>query len=285
MRTFVPVCCALTAALSVPAAAGAVGIPNGYPRTIAGAGLADSVSISRAQATMQLMSGNRVRVTAYSTATTTRTGRRLVVVVSRCSGRASSPTCRATAFSRSALEPGRTTVKRTFAVPRPVTPPDALRVMILITRTSSAPIPLCSAGARPGSACKGDRRFALGGDLLMAGGTWRSNLGTRLGTVVTPPAGVSVDQVFFNSRTYAWTATAQATGTAITTMGYPDQPPPRRFTDALKAGVPKVFTRRPMVGGAFETRAVTRTLRFTSSIGDSSLFSMLVPVPPWTNNA
>ncbi len=284
MRTRSMICCAALAALLIPASAGAVGLPNGYPRTIAGTGLADSVTVSRAQATMTLVSGNKVRVTAFTTATTTATGRRLVVVVARCSGSASSPVCKSAASSRITLVPGRTNVQRTFTVTRPVTPPDSLRVMVLVTRTSSAAVPLCSAGMQPGAACKGDSRFALGGDLLLSAGTWRSHLGSRLGTVVTAPTGVTVEKVFFNSRTYAWTATSPATVKAVTTIGYPNQPPARTFTDTLNAGVRKVFDRTPSVGTAFETRAGTRTLLYAASVGGAPMFSMQVPVPPWTNN-
>jgi hypothetical protein len=156
--------------------------------------------------------------------------------------------------------------------------------MVLVTRTSSAPVPLCSAGTRPGAACKGDSRFKLGGDLLLSAGTWRSHLGSRLGTVVTAPTGVTVDQVFFNSRTYAWTATSQAAASAVTTMGWPNQKPARTFTDSLKAGVRKVFDRTPGIGTAFETRAGMRTLLYAASVGGAPMFSMQVPVPPWTNN-
>ena len=187
------------------------------------------------------------------------------MVVARCSGSASSPTCKSAASSRISLHAGRTTVQRTFTVSRPVTPPDALRIMVLVTRSSSAPVPVCSAGTRPGAACKGDSRFVLGGDLLMANGTWRSRLGTRYGTVVTAPAGVTVDQVFFNSRTYAWTATSQTAASVVTTIGYPNQKPARTYTDALNAGVRKVFDRTPSVGTAFETRAGTRTLLYGAS--------------------
>lgn len=284
MRILLALCCAATAALSLPAAAGAVGLPNGYPRTIAGVGLADSVTVSRTQATMKLVSGNRVQVTVYGTATAARTGRRLVVAVARCSGSASSPTCRAAASSRLSLPAGRTTVQRTFTVSRPAVPPDALRIMLMVTRSSTAPVPLCSAGTRPGAACKGDSRFVLAGDLLMANGTWRYRLGARFGTVVTAPAGVSVDQVFFNSRTYAWTATSQAAATATTTIGYPHQAPARTFTDALPAGVRKVFDRTPSVGTAFETRSGLRTLLYGTSLAGASLFAMEVPVPRWDNN-
>ncbi len=283
MRTFSLITLAATAALLVPATAGAVGLPNGYPRTIAGAGVADSVSVSRTQAAMQLVSGNRVRVTVYATATASRTGRRLVLAVARCTGSASSPTCRAAAPPASAGPPV-TQVQRTFTVDRPTTPPDALRIMVMVTRTSSAPVPLCSAGTRPGAACKGDSRFALAGDLLMANGTWRYHLGTRFGTVITAPSGVTVEQVFFNSRTYAWTATSTAAATVVTTMGYPNQPPVRRFTDKLQAGVRKAFDRTPSVGTAFETRAGVRTLQYLSSLDGAPLFSMQVPVPRWNNN-
>ena len=205
------------------------------------------------------------------------------MVVARCSGSASSPACRSAASSRISLAPGRTTVQRTFTVTRPVVPPDSLRIMILVTRTASAPVPLCSAGTRPGAACKGDSRFELGGDLLMSAGTWRHRLGTRLGTTVTAPAGVTVEQVFFNSRTYTWTATSQTATTAVTTIGWPNQPPGRTYTDTLKAATRKVFDRTPSIGTAFETRAGTRTLLFASSITSAEMFTMQVPVPPWDN--
>ncbi len=283
MRVRSVICCAVLAALALPAPSGAVGLPDGYPRTIAGVGLADGVNVSRTQATMTALSGNKVRVTVFSTATTSSTGRRLVVAVARCTGSASSPVCRSAAASRISLAPGRTTVQRTFTVTRPRLWPDALRVMVLVTRTSSAPVPLCSAGTRPGAACKGDSRFKLGGDLLMSAGTWRHRLRTRLGTTVTPPTGVTVEQVFFNSRTYAWTATSQTATTAVTTIGWPHQPPGRTYTDSLNAGVRKVFDRTPSIGTAFETRAGTRTLLYAASIGGAPMFSMQVPVPPWDN--
>lgn len=283
MRTRSIICCAALAALALPAAAGAVGTPEGYSRTIAGVGLADGVNVSRTQATMTLVSGNRVRVTIFATATTSSTGRRLVLAVSRCAGSPTSPVCRATASSRIRLATGRTSVQRTFTVTRPVRPPDALRVVVLVTRTSSAPVPVCGAGARPGAACLADRRFVLGGDLLMSGGTWRTRLGTRFGTTVTAPAGVTVDQVFFNSRTYTWAATSRAAASAVTTIGWPNQAPGRTYTDTLRAGVRRVFDRTPTIGTAFETRSGVRTLRYGASVRGASLFSMQVPVPRWTN--
>lgn len=283
MRIRLITCCALVAALTLPAVAQAVGLPDGYPRSIAGVGVADGVTVSRAQATMTLLSGNRVRVTAFTTATTTASGRRLVVVAARCTGSASSPTCRSAASSRLTLSPGRTTAQRTFTISRPVRPPDSLRVMVLVTRTSSAPVPLCSAGTRPGASCLADKRFTLGGDLLLSAGTWRHRLGTRLGTIVTAPTGITVDQVFFNSRTYPWTATAQATTSAVTTVGYPNQPPGRTYTNTLPAGTRRVFDRTPSIGTAFETRAGTRTLLYAASISGAAMFSMEVPIPAWDN--
>jgi hypothetical protein len=123
----------------------------------------------------------------------------------------------------------------------------------------------------------------LGGDLLMAGGTWRHRRGTRLGTTVTPPAGVSVDQVFFNSRTYTWAATSQGATTAVTTIGWPNQPAGRTYTDSLKAATRRVFDRTPSIGTAFETRAGTRTLLYAARVGGAPMFSMAVPAPPWNN--
>jgi hypothetical protein len=284
MRTFpVLLGCVAAAALAIPAPAGAVGLPDGYPRTIAGVGLGDSVRVTRTQAQFKLLDGNRVQINVYGTATALRTGRKLVVVAARCKGSASSPTCVAAASSRITLPASRLNVQRTFRIARPASPPDALRVMLMVTRTSSAPVPLCSAGTRPGAACRGDSRFVLAGDLLLANGTWRHNLGTRHGTEVTAE-GIDVDQVFFNSRTYAWTATPSADGTARTTIGYPNQPPARTFDDALRAGVRKAFDRTPSVGTAFETRAGVRTLRYGTAVGEQTMFRMSVPVPRWTNN-
>lgn len=284
LRTFLISCCA-AALLAAPATAGAVGLPNGYPRTIAGVGTADGVTVSRTQATMRLLSGNRVKVTVYATATTAATGRRLVLAVARCTGSASSPTCPAAASTRVSLPAGTTPVQRSFTVTRPVVPPDALRVMVLVTRSASAPVPNCSAGTRPGAACKGDSRFVLGGDLEMAAGTWRSRQGTRYGTDVTAPAGVTVDLVFFNSRTYAWTATSAAATKVTTTIGWPNQKPGRTYTDSLTAGVRKSFDRTPSIGTAFETRSGVRTLRYGAAAGGATWFSMQVPVPAWTNNS
>lgn len=277
------IACCFAALLIAPATAGAVGLPNGYPRTIAGVGTADGVTVTRTQATMRVVSGNRVTVTVYATARTAVAGRRLVLAVARCSGSASSPTCPAAASVRVSLPIGTTALHRSFTVTRPVAPPDALRVMVLVTRSSSAPVPRCSAGTRPGAACRGDSRFVLGGDLELAAGTWRSRQGTRFGTVVTAPASVTFDQVFFNSRTYAWTATSAAGARVTTTMGWPHQAPGRTFTDTLTAGVRKAFDRTPSIGTAFETRAGTRTLQYTASVAGTSWFSMQVPVPPWTN--
>lgn len=279
MRLRSVITCSALAALALPAVAGALWTPEGYPRSIAGVGTADGVSVSRTQASMALLSGNRVRVTVFATATTASSGRRLVLAVARCSGSPTSPVCRSAASTRISLAAGRTTVQRTFTVTRPVVPPDALRVMVLVTRSSSAPVPVCGAGARPGAACLADRRFVLGGDLLLAGGTWRTRLGTRFGTTVTAPSGVTVDQVFFNSRTYTWTATSQAAASAVTTIGWPNQAPGRTYTDKLKAGQRKVFDRTPTIGTAFETRAGIRTLQFATTIGGKPTFTMQVPVP------
>src|SRR3954454_18468091 len=112
------------AMLGCTSGAGAVGLPNGYPRTIAGIGVADGVSVSRTQATMRVLSDNRVLVTVYAGATTNASGRRLVIAVARCTGSASSPTCAPTVSSRRSLNKGRTTLQGTYTIPRPAAKPN-----------------------------------------------------------------------------------------------------------------------------------------------------------------
>ena len=124
----------------------------------------------------------------------------------------------------------------------------------------------------------------LGGDLLLSAGTWRSRLGTRLGTIVTAPTGVTVDQVFFNSRTYAWTATSPGRRRPPSPRSATRTSRPRRTLHRHAQGrVRKVFDRTPSIGTAFETRAGTRTLLYAASVSGAPMFSMQVPVPPWTN--
>ena len=230
---------------------------------------------------MKLVAGNRVRVNVFASASTTAAGRLLVVSVARCTGSASSPTCPAAVSSRITLPKGRTTLQKTFTVARPASKPDALRVMVMVTRSASSKVPFCSAGARPGTGCKGDKRFVLAGDLLMSGGTWRYSPGTRFGTVSTVP-GIQLEEAFFNSRTYTWTHTSAAPAAAVTTIGYPNKPPARTYTDSLRGGVRKVFDRTPSVGTAFERRTSVQTLLYATAIDGTNLFSMRVPVPRWT---
>jgi hypothetical protein len=279
---------AVVAVLAVGAGpAGAVGTPDGYPRSIAGVGLADGVLVTRVQAQFRVRSDGRVSVNAYATATPRSgvAGRRLVLAVARCSGSASSPVCRAAASARWTLSAGRpSSVHRTFVVSRPAAPPDGLRVLALITRSASAPVPVCAAGLEPGARCLTDTRFTLGGDVLLSAGTWRHRPGTRYGTTVTAE-GIAVDQVFFNSRRYVWLATSPREARARTTMGYPDQPPRSVFSTALGAGTPKRFFHTPSTGSAFETRAGVRTLTYTSTVDAQTLFTLVVPVPRWSTSA
>ena len=264
-----------------PATAGAVGLPDGYPRTIAGAGLADGVTVSRAQATMTLVSGNRVRVTAFTTATTTATGRRLVVAVARCSGSASSPVCKSAASTRVRLarpahrcsgrsrwppgRPARLVARHGHRHPLVFGPRSALQRRHASGRGVQGRQPL-RARRRPDAV----RRHVA------------SSPRHALGHLSRAPAGVAVELVFFNSRTYAWTATSPVATTAITTIGYPNQPLAAR-SPTRSSPRRRVFDRTPSVGTAFETRAGTRTLLYAASIGGSPMFSMQVPIPAWTN--
>lgn len=270
------------------ASAPALPLPNGYPRTIAGVGIGDGVALSTAEADYKVLSGNRVRVNVYGTATAdaTRSDRRLILVVARCTGSASSPDCPATASLRTSLPRGGTRrVHRAFTVRRPASRPDALRVLWLVTRTSSVPIPTCSAGLPPGRSCLADRRFTLVGDLLLSGGTWRWHQGARYGGGTIPFAGLTVQQVFFNSRTYTWTvgpaAKALIVGTAMTHAG---EDPARSYVTTVRTDRATTFRRTPSFGTGFQTRASTQTLVYNAWAvgGAGGIFTFRLPIPKWT---
>jgi hypothetical protein len=259
---------ATAALLAVPTTAAAVGIPGAFPRAIAIVGSSQGVNVGRFEVSAR-STGRKVRVTVRVAAASVDHSRHLVLAVGPCTaGPPSSPLCRPTASLRLTVGRAGIDLTRSFVVRRPARTPDALRVTLT---GGGQPVPFLRerVGGGVGTA-----------EILLNGGTWRYRQGTRWGVVATPPAGIVLQRVSFNSRTYAWTATSAGDSTASTRIGYEGIAPRWDFTNALRAGTPFSFRRTPSLP-ALESRPAPRTLSFTADLGTQRLFTVRMPLPAW----
>src|SRR5215212_3750897 len=192
----------------LPATAGALGLPTTFPRTIVITGIKQQVRVDRFQVATKSQ-GTRMRVTVKVGATSLGGSRRLLIGVAPCSGGTlTSPSCVPHATSALTLGTNRVNVQRSFLVPRPASRPDAVRVTLTVgTSVRSIPYKTSNVGGGGGTA-----------EILLNGGTWRFQQGTFWGMVAAPPAGFSVDRVWFNSRRYEWAGAASGAAEATTSF-------------------------------------------------------------------
>lgn len=256
------------ALLALPSTAASLGLPATYSRSIVITGSGQGVRVLRFEvATRSVRS--KVRVTVRVAATSITGKRGLVVAVGPCTaGPATSPLCKPSAYARLRISGTPTDSTRSFLVARPARFPDALRVTLT---SAGQPVPF-----------QRDRVGGGGGtaEILLNGGTWRFRQGTRWGLVATPPRGVVLDRVWFNSRRYEWRATSQDGGTVSTKIGYELERPRWDFTNTMQPGVPFSFYRTPSVP-AQSLRLTPRVLSFTADIGPRRLFAVRTPLPVW----
>ncbi len=270
-----PALCALLllllAGLAAPSPAGALGLPTTLPRTIAITGSDEGFRVTRFEVSTS-SDGSKVKVTTRLTAVSTSGRRALVIAVGPCTGGAvTSPLCKPRATASVTVGTRTVSATRTLIVPRPAAKPDALRVTL--TR-AGRPIPY-----RPERVGGGGGT----GEILLNGGTWRYRPGTRWGLVAAPPAGVSIDRVSFNSRTYLWRGSSTTQRTVSTKIGYANQTPRWNFAGTMGAGAPYSFRRTPSVP-AQSKRSSPRTLLFSADLQGGNLFTVRLPMAPWSGS-
>ncbi len=258
----------IAALVALPSPATAVGIPGGFPRAIVIVGSSQGVSVSRFEVSTRAVS-RKLRVTVRVAAVGTGRTRHVVLAVApSTAGPASSPLCRPVATARLTVPTSGVDVTRSFVVRRPAGKPQALRVTLT---DAGRPVPWQPnhVGGGGGTA-----------EILINGGTWRYQQGTRWGFVASPPTGVELSAVKFNSRTYAWTATSPTDASAITRIGYADSAPRFTFTTTLAAGAAASLRHAPSRPG-LDPRPTPRTLLYTADIGAQRLFTVRIPLPEW----
>jgi hypothetical protein len=262
---------ALLGVLTLAPTAGAVGVPTTFPRTIAITDTKQHIVVGSFQTSFRAVGGTvRVRV-RVSVASNDR-NRVLVIAAGPCTGGlTTSPLCRPTARSRVNVPVGGTHWVRRFTIARPPRNHDAIRV----TLTESAhaiPFRPENVGGGGGTA-----------ELLLNGGTWRYHQGTEWGIVTSPTEGITLSQIKFNSRTYAWSGTALGDVLVHTTIGYAGTTPRWDFQNTMKAGVPFGFRRTPSVP-IYSQRTTPRALEFAAAFANEPQFKVTVPLPAWAGS-
>lgn len=256
------------APLALPAAADSLGLPATYSRSIVIADSGQGVRVTRFEVATR-SAGSKVRVSVRVVAASLAGTRGLVIAVGPCTaGPVTSPLCKPTASARLRIGRAPAQAIRSFLVARPASSPDALRVTLT---KAGQPVPFLRerVGGGGGTA-----------EILLNGGTWRYRQGTWWGMVATPPTGVALDRVWFNSRRYEWRATSQGGGVVSTKIGYELERPRWDFTNTMRAGVPFSFHRTPSAP-AQSRRLTPRVLAFTADIGRDRLFALRVPLAAW----
>ncbi|HEX5898979.1 MAG TPA: hypothetical protein VFY32_06230 [Solirubrobacteraceae bacterium] len=260
------------ALLAVPAAAPGVGVPPTFPRTIAILSSTDQFHATRFEVSTRATHG-KVRVTVRVTAAGVGRARGLVISVGPCTrGTPTSPLCKPTSSARITATVAGTSVTRSFLVARPPARHDALRVTLT---PSGQPVPFLPERVGGGGGL---------GEILLNGGAWGIDQGSRWGIVVTEPAGVTISGVKFNSRTYAWGATSEQQVAVSTKVGYEGQAPRWDFANTMRAGTLFGFRRTP-ASPIYDARAQTRAFSFRADIGTQPLFTLRVSLPPWRGGA
>jgi hypothetical protein len=261
---------ALLGLFTLAPAAGAVGVPTTFPRTIAITDAKQHIVVGSFQTSFRAVRGTvRVRV-RVSVASNDR-DRVLVIAAGSCTaGTTTSPLCRPTARSRVNVPVGGTHWVRHFTIARPPRKHDAIRVTL--TESTHA-IPF-----RPENVGGGGTA-----ELLLNGGTWRYHQGTEWGIVTSPTEGITLSQIKFNSRTYAWSGTARGDVLVHTTIGYAAATPRWDFQNTMKAGVPFGFRRTPSVP-IYSQRTSPRALEFAAAFANEPQFKVTVPLPTWAGS-
>ena len=262
---------ALLGLLTLAPAAGAVGVPTTFPRTIAITDAKQHIVVGSFQTSFRAVGGTvRVRV-RVSVASNDR-NRVLVIAAGPCRGGSmTSPLCRPTARSRVNVPVGGTHWVSRFTIARPPRNHDAIRVT-LTESTHAIPFRPENVGGGGGTA-----------ELLLNGGTWRYQQGSEWGIVTSPTEGITLSQIKFNSRTYAWSGTARGDVPVHTTIGYAGATPRWDFQNTMKAGVPFGFRRTPSVP-IYSQRTTPRALEFAAAFANEPQFKVTVPLPAWAGS-
>jgi hypothetical protein len=262
---------AIAALVALPSPAAAVGIPGTFPRAIVIVGSSQGVAVNRLEVSTRAVSRG-LRVTVRVAAIGVGGTRHVVLAVApSTAGPPSSPLCRPAATARLTVPTTSIDVTRSFVVRRPVGKSDALRITLT---GAGSPIPWQPnhVGGGGGTA-----------EILLNGGTWRYQQGTRWGVVAPSQPGVIPSAVKFNSRTYGWTATSGTDATAITTIGYEGAAPRWTFTTKLAAGVAGSLRHTPSRPG-LDARPTPRTLLYAADLGAQRLFTVRIPLPAWSGS-
>lgn len=261
----------LAAPPALPASASAAGLPTTFPRTIAITTDKQQVRVSRFQVATRAVGRAKMRVAVSISARSLSGRRNLLIGVAPCSGGSlTSPSCVPRATSQVRLGQVRTSVSRLFLVPRPSRNRDAVRVTLTVgTRTRDIPYRTTNVGGGGGT-----------GEILLNGGTWRFRQGTFWGLEATPPSGIVVDRVWFNSRRYEWAGTAPAERNVTTRIGYVGQTPRWAFVNTMRAGRRFSFHRTP-TSPIQERRTAPRSFSYVASTANGPLFTMQMPLPAY----
>jgi len=261
---------AILASAALPAAAGAMGLPRTFARTIVITGTRQHVRVARFQVATRTQ-GTRMRVTVRVTATSLAGSQPLLIGVGPCTGGSlTSPSCVPRASAVLKVGPQALSATRTFVVPRPAKRTDAVRVTLTVgRRVSVIPSRTSNVGGGGGTA-----------EILLNGGTWRFRQGTLWGMVAAPPAGFTVDRVWFNSRRYEWGGVSDSGAAVTTSFGYQDAAPAWTFGNTMRPGMPYAFYRTPS-RPIQDRRTAPRPFLYTAAVAAGRLFTVRLPLPAY----
>jgi hypothetical protein len=252
----------------LPSAAGALGLNPAFPRTIAILHSTAQIHPTRFEVSTRSV-GRKIRVTVHVVATGIGGARKFVVAVGPCTGGTpTSPLCKPTATARVTASTTRIAVTRRFLVARPAAARDALRVT-LTPAGDAVPYQPTHVGGGGGM-----------GEILLNDGDWRFKQGTLWGIAMSEPSGVTINQVKFNSRTYAWTGTSRSDLAVSTKIGYESETPRWNFANTMHAGKPYNFHHTP-ASPIQDTRTSPRAFSIGADAGAQPLFTVRVPLPVW----
>jgi len=256
-------------AVTAPAPARALGLPPTFPRTIAILHDTPLVHPTAFEVSTRVI-GTKVRVRVRAELYGIGTASKVVMSVGPCTGgTVTSPLCRPTASARVLAPVGGTHWVRAFLVDRPSARRDALRVTLT---PAGEPVPY-----RPERVGGGGGM----GEILLNAGAWRFMQGTNWGIRTSAPAGTTMGQVKFNSRTYQWAGLAKSETRVATKIGYTGRTPRWDFANTMRADAPFTFRRTP-TSPVQERRSTPRSFTFSAGItGGASLFTARVPLPRW----
>ena len=264
---------ALPVAAALPATAGAMPLPTTFARTIVITGTRQHVRVGRFEVATRAQ-GTRMRVTVHVTATSLAGSQKVILGVAPCTGGTlTSPLCVPKASSVLTVGPKPLRVTRSFLVARPARRSDAVRITLTVgSRVSVIPAKTSNIGGGAGTA-----------EILLNGGTWRFHSGTFWGMAAAPPAGFTVDRVWFNSRRYEWGGVSDAGSQVTTRFGYEGVPPRWTFVNTMRPGVPAAFHRTPSTP-IQERRTAPRAFAYTADVPAGRLFTVRLPLPAYAGS-